>query len=262
MHLRAPGMLLSCGRMTPDSPTHWQPTRQVARQKQYSSLVIALGYQYISTSNKSTQQLYAYQWMNCETMIDYLISSIRIRHGRLLFFFSLFVLMRLLFEDGVYFVGKPGGQQRQLKQVYMWVIKLSLIDAGSGSTDSLSVLAAVSRGNKSQNTNSPRDSSVSVGSINFYQYIRSCPAYTSRGNYSRVATIRGWQLFEGGYYSRAVSNQIWYSCCYMGCKITVLQMFLWQLDPVPSLLNWSVARETRFGCEPQPYGALSTIGAT
>ena len=32
----------------------------------------------------------------------------------------------------------------------------------------------------------------------------------------------------------------------------VLQMFLWQLDPVPSLLNWSVARETRFGCEPQP----------
>ena len=48
----------------------------------------------------------------------------------------------------------------------------------------------------------------------------------------------------------------------MGYKITVLQMFLWQLDPVPSLLKWSAARETRFGCEPQPYGPLLTIGAT
>ena len=66
---------------------------------------------------------------------------------------------------------------------------------------------AVSRGNESQNTNRPRDSSVSVDGN--YQYAHSCTAHTSRGYYLRVAfislrapncaaTIGGRQLFEGG----------------------------------------------------------------
>ena len=59
----------------------------------------------------------------------------------------------------------------------MWAIQLSPIDAGS------SLSLAVTHGNESWTTNSPRDSSVSVGS-NY-----SCAMYTNHGYYSRAAFI-------------------------------------------------------------------------
>ena len=40
-------------------------------------------------------------------------------------------------------------------------------------------------------------------------YMCAHAAFTSRGYYSRVATIRGWPLFEGGHYSRVATIRGW-----------------------------------------------------
>ena len=59
---------------------------------------------------------------------------------------------------------------------------------------------AVSRGNDSYNKKRPSTSVVTV--VTKHLYTCACVVFTSRGYYSRAATIRGWPLFEGGVYSK------------------------------------------------------------
>ena len=95
----------------------------------------------------------------------------------------------------------------------MRAIQLGLMNAVSSSTCSLSILlSAVEMSLRKRTT---RDSLMSFGGN--YQYARLCTVYTGHGCYSRAvfispkcaATIhdQGWQLFEGGNYLRAASNQ-------------------------------------------------------
>ena len=98
----------------------------------------------------------------------------------------------------------------------MRAIQLGLMNAVSSSTRSLSILlSAVEMSLRKRTT---RDSLMSFGGN--YQYARLCTVYTGHGCYLRAvfislgarkcaATIhdQGWQLFEGGNYLRAASNQ-------------------------------------------------------
>ena len=86
--------------------------------------------------------LFGYFYDHAARLI-YCISSVR-HHGFyfFFFFFLLFVLVQLLFNGGVCFIGKLADSNDSWIR-YMWVIQLGLTDAGSSTRNLLVLLSAV-----------------------------------------------------------------------------------------------------------------------
>ena len=137
-----------------------------------------------------------------------------------LLFILLHVFVRLLFEGGVYFFGKPPNTNNSWIR-YIQTIQWRLLDTVI-SKRSLSVLLSAME-NDSYNTNSPSASPVIV----IRNYLHVCATYSSHGFYwaqclfcSKLRIVR--RLFQGGVYSKEVYtteiSQIFVFAYWNACK--------------------------------------------
>ena len=70
------------------------------------------------------------QTNSCKSIVKAILFLVSIKPTIFLLFFSLSVLVWLLFEGGIYFVWKPADSNDKWNK-YTWAIQLALIDAGS-----------------------------------------------------------------------------------------------------------------------------------
>ena len=119
-----------------------------------------------------------------------------IRWRATIYFAARFV--RLLFEGGVYFFGKPGDINNS------WIRHVRAVIVARHCQQYVQPLSlAVSRCNDSYNTNSPSASVVTI--IRNHSHMCARAAFTSRSYYLRVAFISFKSFGLCGYYLRVVS---------------------------------------------------------